>query len=132
MLRYRSLWLGLGWLFVALVVYLSLTPDPIPAAEAYGFDAGHALAYAWLMFWFGQIERASRTRLRIALALCALGISLELMQGLTTYREFSWADMRDNIFGVVLGVILAATPLVSILSRFDARLALQLDRARRR
>jgi VanZ family protein len=122
-LRFRAVWLAAGWVGVALVVYLSLTPDPPPPGELLGFDFAHAVAYASLMFWFAQLYEARGARAAIALALCAMGVTLELLQGLTEYRTFSYPDMRDDAIGVALGLVLAATRLSAMLPQLDARLA---------
>lgn len=122
-LRFRGLWLAAGWAGVALVVFLSLTPDPLPPGELLGFDFAHALAYASLMFWFAQLYEARGARAAVALGLCALGVTLELLQGLTEYRTFSYADMRDDAVGVALGLALLLTPLSTMLPQLDARLA---------
>jgi VanZ family protein len=122
-LALRPLWLAVGWLSVALIVFLSLTPDPLPPAEVGGFDIAHAGAYAWLGFWFAQLYPRRRSMLVVALALIALGIALEFGQRWTGYRTFSYADMRDDAVGVVIGLALVATPLARLLPALDARLS---------
>lgn len=122
-LAFPRLWRAIGWACVALVVYLSLTPDPLPPAELGDLDVAHAAAYAWLAFWFAQLRRRGVPWIATAAALCALGIGLEVLQGWTGYRTFSYADMRDDVLGVAAGLALAATPLGAILPAVDARLA---------
>lgn len=51
-MKHRALWLGMGWAFVVLVIYLSLNPDPIDAGRVEGVKVGHFIAYGWLMLWF--------------------------------------------------------------------------------
>ena len=82
-LKFEKFWLIVGLGFVALVVFLSLTPDPPHTGLPQGTKIGHVLAYCWLMFWFAQIYRAASTRYRLALTFCAMGIALEYVQGLT-------------------------------------------------
>ncbi len=110
-MRFRRFWLAAGFAFVALVVYLSLKPDPVDTGRVAGVKTGHFIAYAWLMWWFAQIHLARRARLGTALALVALGIALEYAQGMTAYRTFAISDMRDNGLGVLAGWVLAKTPL---------------------
>ena len=122
-LHLRPLWLAVGWAGVALVIYLSLTSSPLPSGEVLGFDFAHAVAYACLMFWFAQLYEGRGERAVIAVALAALGVALEVLQGWTGYRGFSYADMRDDALGVALGWWLATTPLSRVLPLVDARLA---------
>ncbi len=102
-LSHRTFWLSTGWTLVLLVVWLSLTTNPDPLNIQYNDKAGHLLAYATLTFWFGQLY--SR-RLVVVLACLALGGGMELLQGLTDYRDMSLADMFANSCGVGLGWLL--------------------------
>ncbi|MCC6531997.1 MAG: VanZ family protein [Burkholderiales bacterium] len=122
-LRYRGLWLALGWVFVACVIYLSLTANPprIPIPNAY--DIGHLLSYFWLMIWFAQIHRRRGQRLAIAAMLCALGIALEFIQGMTGYRMFDYADMTLDVAGVAVGLLLARTAAQDGLHALERKLA---------
>lgn len=102
-LRYRKLWLSLGWLLVASVWYLSLTPKP-PQIDL-GIDffdkISHFTAYATMMFWFMQLYPATRTRLLYAVGFIAMGSSIEILQGMGTARLFEYADMLANSLGVL-------------------------------
>ncbi len=110
-LRFKRLWITIGMGFVLLVIYLSLTPDPPDLGAPEGLKIGHVLAYCWLMLWFAQIQRPTRDRLLLAATLCALGVALEYLQGMTDYRGFEYSDMLINSAGVGLGLALARTPL---------------------
>ncbi len=109
-LKHRTAWIVCGTGFVLLVIYLSLTPHPLDVPSVYDLKTGHILAYAWLMFWFSQIYPRSTARIVLAAAFFALGVALEYIQGLVG-RDFSYTDMRDDGIGVVVGGILALTPL---------------------
>ncbi|NNL06456.1 MAG: hypothetical protein HKO86_01940, partial [Gammaproteobacteria bacterium] len=52
-LRYRRLWLFIGYALVAMVIYLSLTSSPvhIDTELPYQDKLFHALAYFALTFW---------------------------------------------------------------------------------
>ena len=119
-LRYAGLWVLCGWAFVALVVFLSLTPNPPEPRQLLAIDVGHLLAYAWLMFWFTSLYPAVSSNVYTAAGLCLMGIALEYLQGLTDYRTLSFVDMRDNILGVMLGWLLGRTPLSRLLDGLDA------------
>jgi hypothetical protein len=122
-LRFRLLWRALGWGFVALVIYLSLTSDPPDLGGPEAFDAGHVVAYFWLMFWFAQIHHAGRARLMIAAGFLALGVALEFIQGTTGYRTFDYADMARNALGVGIGLALARTRLQHMLTALEAMIS---------
>ena len=110
-MKFRPFWLAWGFAFVALIIYLSLKPDPIDTGRVADVKTGHFIAYAWLMWWFAQIFTRKRQRFGIAVAAIALGIGLEYLQGMTGYRTFAYWDMRDNAIGVLAGWILATTRL---------------------
>jgi VanZ family protein len=122
-LHYRKLWLGIGAGLVVLVIYLSLTPDPVDVGKIEEVKTGHFLAYAVLMLWFAQIYRSGRSRIAVGLLLVLMGVVLEYAQAMTGYRSFGYVDMRDNAIGVTAGLLLGATPLGRALSGVEAWLA---------
>lgn len=125
-LRFRKLWLACGAGFVALVVYLSLTPDPLSTPTFESVKTGHVLAYFWLMFWFSQLYRPARARAGIAASLLLLGVGLEYAQALTGYRTFAYGDMADDAIGICIGLVLGSGPggrALAALEGFAARRA---------
>jgi len=106
-LRFNRLWLAIGWSLVLLVVYLSLTPQPLEIPVDEGDKMGHTLAYAVLMLWFSQLHFVSWKRLQLGGSLIALAIALEFAQRYTGYRSFEIADMVAGGAGVVIGWCLA-------------------------
>jgi VanZ family protein len=122
-LRHATLWLSIGWGIVGLVVFFSLIPSP---PEPIGFGGSdkllHIAAYTLAMFWFGLVYEPGRGLSSMAVSLMALGIALEVLQGLTPYRSFQYLDMASNALGVFLGWILSATRLSSGLLLVEARL----------
>ena len=121
-LRYPRLWWVIGAGLVALVAYLSLTPEPIDSGDVGGHDPGHFIAYLTLMLWFAQLLRPGWGRVVAAVALVGLGVGLEFAQGLTTWRTFDVADMLDDGIGVAVGFLLAMTPLGGALAALERRL----------
>jgi VanZ family protein len=100
----RRVFVVAGWALAALVVWLSVSPRPIPLDEAGGGDKlGHGLAYAVLMLWFCLLYGAQRTRLGYALLWIAMGIGLEFVQRELGYRHYDVADMAANACGVLIG-----------------------------
>jgi len=121
-LRFNKVWLAIGWLLVALVIYLSLTPQPLQIPGAEGDKVGHWLAYATLMLWFSQIYDMSLERLQVACALVALAIGLEFAQRYTGYRTFEIADMVAGAAGVCVGWCAAPPRGPAFLALFERHL----------
>lgn len=95
---------AIGWAYLVLIIYITLTPSPpagpeIPFADKWE----HLAAYALLMAWFGWLEEAQRPRIYYAVGFCALGALLELLQGLGGVRQMELADALANATGVGLG-----------------------------
>ena len=108
-LTWPRLWQSIGWLGVFAVAILTLLPNPPSPPGFLKWDKGqHIIAYAVLMWWFRQAFVAS---LRWAVFLIMLGVGLEYLQGLGSYRMFEYGDMAANAFGVACGVLLASTSL---------------------
>jgi len=102
-MRRRGLWLTGGWLMVAAIIWLSLTPLPPSVEIEYGDKFGHLFAYGALMFWFCQLYAARGARLACAIGFAAMGVALEFIQGALGYRSFEVADMFANALGVLIG-----------------------------
>ena len=122
MLKYQRIWIVAGWLLVALILYLSLTPQP---PEPLTFDNAdkleHAVAYAALSFWFCLLYRRPAQRLAVIAASVGLGIAVEYLQGWTGYRNFDVMDMLADGFGVLSGWLLACTPAGRLLAYIERR-----------
>ncbi len=121
----RKLWITLGGIYVALVLYLSLTSNPPDLRVPQALDIGHVLAYLWLTLWFTQIYRTNLGRSILAVALCLMGIGVEILQGLGGYRVFEYTDMALNTLGIALGLMLARTRLQNSLLALEGRLGIE-------
>jgi VanZ family protein len=119
-LKFHALWLALGWGWVALVIYLSLTPHPPQINLTSGDKIGHLLAYGGLMLWFAQLYQTFPAKNKIAIGLIGLGIAIEFAQEQTGYRTFEVADMGADAIGVAIGYLLSLTRLTETL-RFAER-----------
>jgi VanZ family protein len=119
-LRWRALWLVIGWLILVTIVYLSVAPVPLSLPPSGGDKLGHLLAYAAAMFWFAQIYEEFYPRLMIAAALVGLGIGLEFVQALTNYRTFDYVDMAADAAGVAIGWIASPPRITNLLARIEA------------
>ncbi len=121
-LHWFPLWFGVGCSLVGVVLYLSLTPDPIktPGIE-FGDKIGHFLAYFSLVFWFAQLYvRSCHGWLLFLFVL--LGTLLEFAQAQTGYRTFQYADMVANNSGALCGWLLARTRYEQLLLHLDGRM----------
>lgn len=120
------LWQSVGWLMVVTVIVLTLMPKPPqPPLFFLNWDkVQHLLAYGGLMWWFRQ---AFIARLRWIVFLIGLGVILEFMQGWSGIRQFEYQDMLANGLGVMTGLLLAVTPLGSLVGWLDYRLAALLS-----
>ena len=103
-LNIRRAWVILGWLLVLVVIYLSLTPKPPPTMMTFGDKIGHFAAYASLMGWWLQVERNAY---RLALLFVLMGLTLEILQSLSGFRQGDIFDMAANAMGVGIGWIAA-------------------------
>ena len=119
-LKYLKIWLTLGWALVGLVIFLSVIPR---APDMLGLDGGdkllHLLTYAIMMLWFGFIYLPGRTYQNLGIILIAIGIALELIQGIIDDRSLSFLDMVANAVGVSLGWLLAKTRLSFALAHVE-------------
>ena len=124
-LKYRRLWLTLGWLLVTSVWYLSLTPKP-PQIDL-GIDffdkISHFLAYATMMGWFMQLYHARRTRMVYALGFVCMGIVIEYLQGMGPDRLFEYADMLANSLGVLAAWLFIRGNLQQTFSAMEKQLS---------
>jgi VanZ family protein len=100
-LRFRKLWIAIGWSLVIAVIILSLIPPPIMPVD-YADKIGHLIAYFVLMGWFAQIYHAPRQRIQFVIGFLLLGAVLEILQGFGGIRYAEWADMVANSAGVIL------------------------------
>ena len=98
------LWLTAGWTLSVLVVWLSLTPVPPEPGIDLGDKVSHGLAYAVLMYCFA---RAEVERMSAAIWLMILGLTLEVLQGISGYRYAEALDMLADAAGIAVGWVVA-------------------------
>jgi VanZ family protein len=98
------LWWAVGFALVAFVVYVCLVPGRELPATPFNDKANHFIAHFVLAAWFAGLV-ARRHWWRVLVGMVALGIGIEIAQGLMHLgRE---ADMRDelaNFVGNVAGL----------------------------
>ena len=119
-LRHPRLWRTLAAAMLAVVVTLSLLPDPPKPPGPLGWDKlQHTTAYAFLAWWFLQAWEG-RQPLAWCAFLVAVGCGIEGLQALTAVRQPSLLDAVANTLGVALGGLIWRGPLGGVLSRLDA------------
>lgn len=121
--RLARLWLGAGWLMVAGIVFLSLTPSPPDLGVEQGDKIGHFAAYGLTTLWFAQVYTARHQRVALFIGMVALGVAIEYAQRATGYRSFEVADMLADATGAALGWLAAAPRLPSLLAWLEKRLS---------
>lgn len=100
-LRWKRGWLAAGLTLVLAIMLLSLAPSP-PALS--GSDKfAHLSAYGVLALWFAGIYRPDRYGW-VLLGLFALGVVIEILQGLGGHRHPEAADAAANLLGIVIGL----------------------------
>ncbi len=118
-LKYKLLWLSIGYLMVVFVIYSSLSTSQVVLEISLSDKLMHVLGYFGLMGWFMQIYRGRRAGFRLAAVFIAMGVLLEFLQDLGGVRYFEVADMLANTLGVLLAWALSYTPVASILLWFE-------------
>ena len=120
-LRYRWLWLIIGYLMIAVVVYLSLTSNPVDVDTGLPYEDKlfHLLAYFALTFWFIQIYHIKHHVYMWAVVFICLGVLLEYLQGYDANRYSEFGDMIANTLGVMIAFALSATQLRFVLVKFE-------------
>ena len=103
-LRRPRLWLALWWSGVAAVVVCSLVPAfLLPQVPEGGDKLEHFGAYALLAAAAVQLFTARQAVVRAGTGLVALGIALEIAQGLfTTTRQMDVHDALANTLAKLL------------------------------
>ena len=116
-----KIWATLGYLMLLTVIVLSLVRVEQPFEITHVDKFEHLLAYGSLMYWWGMVQPP---KLRLwAAALPLLGAMLEWAQSLTAYRSLDWNDALANLLGVILALVLLATPAKRLLAAVDSWLA---------
>ena len=122
--RKPMLWLGLWWFGWALCVALSLVQPPDLGVDMpEGDKLGHLVAYGLLSAWAAWLFATARARWLACAGLVALGLLMEVAQGLLTeHRMMDGRDAWADTLGVALGQLAGVGRARGLLQRLDARL----------
>lgn len=117
-LKFRLLWLCIGYSLVALVAFLSLTNEPIDVGEQFLYidKFYHFIAYFSLTAWFIQIYRGRFQRYLLFIVFIVMGCLFEYLQSFNVNRLVEISDMVANILGVVIGYLLSYSIKIKRLS----------------
>ena len=120
-LRYPKVWFALGCVLVIGVVAGSLLPAGAIDVVTFNDKLMHAGSYLVLMLWFAGLYRRA-LHPAIGGVLLLLGVSLDLLQGLTATRTLDIYDIAANSFGVLVGLVLSALVFEGWCQRLERRL----------
>lgn len=120
-LRYPKVWFALGCTLVSGVVIGSLLPGDVVDIVSVNDKLMHVGAYFVLAVWFAGIYRRGLYPL-VGAALLALGVAIDLLQGLTATRHMDVYDMAANFFGILVGLVLSVLFFEGWCQRVEQRL----------
>lgn len=101
--RKAGTWWLLGGLWCLIVLVLALAPMPPGPPGGYSDKLMHFAVFAGLAGWFGALTRGLG-RLAVAAGLAIFGGLIEILQGLTGYRDPSWWDLLADVIGIGIGL----------------------------
>ncbi len=93
--------------YIALIIYLSLMPVGQQMPVQIWDKAAHLLAYIGFTGIATLCTRSQRHFVLYLLGFTLFGVAIEIAQGMTPHRQFSYADMFANTLGVVAGYMIA-------------------------
>lgn len=104
-------WLAVWCVGVVAIIALSLGSPP-PTPDVPEVDKWmHLAAYLTITVGAVQLFRPGRPLTFVALGLVAMGVGIELIQGLVLPdRTMDWRDALANTLGVVMGVAACELP----------------------
>ena len=118
-LKFRYLWILIGYGLVILVVALSLSHQPPPLVDLLWVDKlYHILIYGVLMLWFAQLYPKSRYG-GLVCSFITLGILLEVLQSQSGIRSGEVWDVAANSLGTILSWGLALMGMNTLLHQFE-------------
>jgi VanZ family protein len=98
----RAFVIAFACVFVAVAIYLFLTPREVRLVALVGDKVAHVGAFGLMMMLCAAIVTTRKATAWIAFVLIALGIAIELAQSLTGYRDFEADDMLADTAGVLI------------------------------
>lgn len=90
--------------YIVLICYLSLMPVSQQLPVHIWDKAAHTLAYCGFISLAVFACQHRRMLMHCTAGFFVFGIVIEIAQGLTGYRSFSWLDMLANTLGLAVGL----------------------------
>jgi VanZ family protein len=119
-LRLHWLWIAAGSMLMLWGLYQALEPNPALRLDfTNGDKVLHALGFACLMGWWGNVFVARRARITAALGCLAYGVLIEGLQWLNPPRTADGLDVLADVCGIVAALLLLRTPLAGVLARVE-------------
>ncbi len=118
-LIFRKWWLVLGYVWVLVVITMSLLPNPPDTQSVFlGDKLVHGVTYLLLMVWFCQSYSSNSYRI-VGIYLFALGVMIEFAQWGTGYRFLELADIIANLLGILVGWFLLKVWLANLFAGIE-------------
>lgn len=116
--RVHRAWLGVGWLLVLFVIWITLTPAPPSSLQTIPHldKIGHFIAYALLTAWFTAALPGRKWLTGLTITFIIMGGVLEILQGFTG-RDPSGFDWLIDTGGALLGAGLPRVWLAYLYAR---------------
>lgn len=118
-LKYKNIWLIIGYGLISLLIYQTLVSDPIGIDSRVSDKTLHVTGYFILMGWFVQIYHDKKQKFLCAVFFLAMGIGLEFLQDFGGVRYFEVNDMLANGLGVLLAWALSVTGFSNSIFLFE-------------
>ncbi len=107
-LKHARAWFAVAYCMLVVVAVLSLLPAPdMPGSD----KTLHLLTYFILSATFVSLAQRQRRLLFIIPGLVLYGLLLEVLQGLTGYRQMDSLDALANGVGVLAGALIRFTTI---------------------
>jgi VanZ family protein len=104
------------------VIVGSLVPgNSLPNIFSFHDKMLHFAAYFVLTLWFTGLYRRG-LYVFIAVVLSALGVALDMLQGLTVTRALDWYDVAADMTGILAGLTISVSFLGGWCQRVEERL----------
>ena len=108
---------------IALCYFSLISNPPEFNVEFKYFDkVRHFIAYFILMFWFSQLYKTNKARLFYVVFFIAMGIVLEVLQGLGGVRYFEYYDILANTLGVAIAWFITKRRLNTLFLYAESRI----------